>query len=112
MYEHPLKSMPDCRSFIIANAFQWYVQPTVAVNCPKYNQVPLENFMVSVNIPEVISFFYVIYPSFKSTFPSRLNTNLTDAMHSISKSVALNDYSPPFQKFPQDSFATKCIIVC
>ena len=94
----------DCRSFIIANAFQWYGQPTVAVNCPKYNQVPLDKFMVSVNMPEVICSFYVIYPSFKSTFPSRLNTNFADAMHAISKSVTLNDYSPPFQKFPQEKW--------
>ena len=102
----------DCRSFIIANAFQWYGQPTVAVNCPKYNQVPLDKFMVSVNMPEVICSFYVIYPSFKPTFPSRLNTSFVDTMHAISKSVTLNDYSPPFQKFPQDSFATKWKIVC
>ena len=102
----------DCRSFIIANAFQWYGQPTVAVNCPKYNQVPLDKFMVSVNMPEVICSFYVIHPSFKPTSPSRLNTSLADAIHAISKSVTLNDYSPPFQKFPQNSLATKWIIVC
>ena len=101
-----------CRNFIIANAFEWYGQPTLAVNCPKYNQVPLVKFMVSVNMPEVICYFYIIYPSFKPTFPSRLNTSLADAMHAISKSVTLSDYSPPFQKFPQDSFITKWIIVC
>ena len=88
------------------------MQPTVGVNFPKYNQVLLDKFMVCVHIPEVICSFYVIHSSFKPTFLSRLNTNLTDAMHAISKSVTLNDYSRPVQKFSQDYFATKWIIVC
>ena len=112
IYGHPLKSMPSLRSLITANAFQWYGQPTVAVNCPKYNQVPLEKFMISVNMRQVIGSSYIIHSSFKPTFPSRLNTNLADSMHAIPKLVTLNDYSPPFQKFSQDSFATKWIIVC
>ena len=68
MHGHPLKR---------------YGQPTVVVNFPKYNQVPLDKFKVSINMPQVICSFYIIHPSFKPTFPSRLNTNLADAMHAV-----------------------------
>ena len=92
--------------------FFFVVSAIEAVYFPKYNQVPFDKFRVSVNMLEVICSFYVICPSFKLSFPSRLNTKLGDAMHAISKLVMLNDYSTPFQKSSQDSLATKWKIVC
>ena len=78
---------------------------TVAVNCPKYSQVPL---MVSVSMSELIcSFMLLLSLSFLLLWT---RISLRDAC--ISKSVTLNDFSSPFQKFSQDSFATKWIIVC
>ena len=55
--------------------------------------------------------FYNIQPSFKPTFSSRLNTNLADAMHDVSKSVTLNNYSPSFQKFFRDSFDSRLLVL-
>ena len=67
--------------------------------------------MVSVNMLQVICSFYNIQPSFKPTFSSRLNTNLADAMHDVSKSVTLNNYSPSFQKFFRDSFDSRLLVL-
>ena len=100
------KALQNCMCKVVGEALQVNNSPAIAVNTTMEDKSPVNEFMVRVNVPEIIWFRYIIKTPLYSVPPPNCTVNRVNTLQGFSDFPSLDidtpsTQSPAYIRFPR-----------